>query len=229
MKLSELFEAASKQKQETAAEAWARYAKFKRMLELGNPGVTQQQVDGIKRVANSISDTEMKAHEKHMIDTHGADWWELVKKQYPIKEVDGMYVVNSEIVDRKKEKQWEFYHKSQAHEKIEQLAKWVSDGRKRGFGDKEHDIEKWTAKLDALDKAKITTEAKSWEQTNNDRLEKLFKKYKIHARQQRSMPQWVVYIDDQEFQDGVSHESVQRVKKLALRSVASAEELSKVK
>lgn len=153
MKLNELFE--GKIKTEKAADASARYEKFRKMLAAGAPGVTQQQVDGIKKIADSLWDSEMKAREKHLIDTHGAEWWELVKKQYPISQNDdGKFVVTSTVKKWTDGKDWPFDYKGEALQKVEQLVSWLHQGRKRGFGDKDADIAKWLEKLDSVDKAK---------------------------------------------------------------------------
>ena len=143
-----------KPSKETAAEASARYEKFKKMFAAGVAGVTQHQLDGIKAKVDSLWDSEMGAKEKNMIDTHGADWWELVQKQYPITEQGNKWLVTSEIRDWHDAHVWEFDSKYQAKEKVIQLAKWISQARNRGFGDRDADVEKFTAKLDALDKAK---------------------------------------------------------------------------
>lgn len=155
MKLEELFEA--KIRTEKAADASARYEKFKKMLAAGVPGVTQAQVDGIKKIADSLWDTEMSAKEKHLVDTHGAEWWELVRKQYPIAERDGEFVVTSKFAkepESGKRGPWIFPSKGQARDKVQQLIGWLNDGRKRGFGDKDEDIQKWVAALDAVDKTR---------------------------------------------------------------------------
>lgn len=151
MKLNELFKA----KKETPEQASARYEKFAKMLAAEAPGVTQQQVDGIKKIADSLWDEKFTAKEKNLIGKHGVEWYELVKKQYPVaKNDDGDWVVSSKIRDWAEGKDWPFQYKAQALEKVEQLVRWLADGRKRGFGDKEADVEKWIAKLDAADKSK---------------------------------------------------------------------------
>jgi len=152
MKLQELWE--GKIKTEKAADASARYEKFKRMLAAGVAGVTQQQVDGIKKIADSLWDSEMGAKEKHLIDTHGAEWWELVKKQYPISDEGGEFIVKSKFAidpDAGKRGPWRFSSKGEARDKVQKLVGWLNDGRKRGFGDKDEDIQKWLSKLDAAD------------------------------------------------------------------------------
>ena len=158
MKLIDLHEA--KAPKLKAADESARYEKLKAMLAAGNPNVTQRMVDGAKASADSLWDLELKAREKNMIDTHGAEWWDLVKKQYPIEQKDGDWVVTSKIRDWAQDKDWPFQYKAQAVEKVQQLVKWLHDGRKRGFGDKDADIEKWVAKLDAVDKAKKVNEGR---------------------------------------------------------------------
>lgn len=158
MKLTDLHEA--KAPKLKAADESARYEKLKGMLAAGHPNVTQRMVDGAKASADSLWDIELKAREKNMIDTHGAEWWDLVKKQYPIEQKDGDWVVSSKIRDWADGKDWPFQYKAQAVEKVQQLVKWLHDGRKRGFGDKDADIEKWVAKLDAVDKAKKVTEGR---------------------------------------------------------------------
>jgi hypothetical protein len=158
MKVNELFE--GKVKQETASEASARYEKFKKMLAKGAPGVTQQQVDGIKKIADSLWTSEYKAKEKDLIDVHGAEWWELARKQYPIKKDGNEYVVKSNFAidpDSGKRGPWTYDNEGQAKDKVFQLVKWLDGGRKKGYGDKDGDIQKWFAKLDSVDKKKKST------------------------------------------------------------------------
>ena len=139
MKVTELLqEKASKMK---AKDAWAHYEKVKKMAEKGS--MTQQQVDGALKIAKSMMDDEMQ--EKDFLGKHaGSDWWELAKKQYPIEEMGrGGYKVKSEARQWKNDKNWEFDYKFQAMEKIERLVKWLDQNRKRGFGDKEADLDKF--------------------------------------------------------------------------------------
>lgn len=149
MKLAELIV----EKKEKAADASARYEKFKAMLDAGASGVTATQVDGIKKIADSLWDQELKAREKHLVDTHGAEWYELVKKQYPVEKVGDDWVVKSRVREWTDGKEWAFNYKAQAVEKVEQLVKWLAQGRKRGFGDKDADIQKWLDKLNEVDAA----------------------------------------------------------------------------
>lgn len=74
----------------------------------------------------------------------GSDWWELAMKQYPIiqDEVTGKFVVVSEAREWTEPKDWEFSHKFDAILKVQQLVKWLDDGRKRGFGCRDKDIER---------------------------------------------------------------------------------------
>lgn len=160
MKLQDLHEA--KQKKETADQASARYEKFKKMLAAGAPGVTQQQVDGIKRIADSLWDDKFRTGEKDLIDVHGAEWWELARKQYPITKADGEFIVKSNFAidpDSGKRGPWPYESEGQAKDKVVQLVRWLDGGRKKGYGDKDGDIQKWFAKLDAADKAKEAAEA----------------------------------------------------------------------
>lgn len=159
IELQKLSEGRARARKETAAEASARYEKFKGMLAAGNAGVTQQQVDGIKKIADSLWDQEMRAREKNIIDTHGTEWWELVRKQYPITQNDdGDWVVSSQIRKWSDGKEWPFQYKAQALEKVEELVRWLNSGRRRGFGDKEADVQKWLEKVNAVDKAKQVAE-----------------------------------------------------------------------
>lgn len=139
---------------QTAADASAHYEKMKRMFDAGNPGVTQRMLDGLKANADSMWDTELKAREKSIIGAHGSEWYELVQKQYPIEQRDKEWVVTSKVKSWADDKEWKFDYKAQAVEKRQQLIRWLQQGRKRGFGDEEADIEKWVAKLNAVDKAK---------------------------------------------------------------------------
>ena len=144
MKVSELFEG----KGETAPQASARYEKFKKMLAAEHPGVSQQQVDGIKKIADSLWNDEIKKQSAK----HSGDWWELAKTQYPMAQDSGEWVVTSKAKGWTEEKQpgpWRFAYKAQAIEKIDQLVKWLAGGRKKGHGDEETDIDRWVSKIQA--------------------------------------------------------------------------------
>lgn len=143
MQVRELLAEKTKMK---ARDAWDHYEKVKQMAEKGQ--MTQRQVDGALATAKSLMDTEMAAREKSFLDKHGgSDWWELARKQYPIEELSGGgFRVKSEAKEWKNDKNWEFDYKVQAMEKIEQLVKWLNQNRKRGFGDKDVDLDKFYAK-----------------------------------------------------------------------------------
>lgn len=149
MKITELLEA-QKPKKMKAKDAFAHYEKVKKMAEKGQ--MTQQQVEGALKIAKSLMDDEMQAKEKAFYDKHeGSDWWELAKKQYPIEELSrGGYRVKSEAKQWKNDKEWEFDYKYQALDKIEKLVKWLDQNRKRGFGDKDADLEKFYAKYNTV-------------------------------------------------------------------------------
>lgn len=160
MKVSELLE--GKAVKQTAASASAHYEKLKGWLEKGLNNVTQRMVDGAKAHADSLWNDEFKASEKDLIDKHGADWWELAKKQYPAKQENGMWVVRSNFAldpDSGKRGPWEFPGQWQAMDKVVQLVKWLDGGRKKGYGDKNVDVQKWFDRLDAVDlnKAAVAT------------------------------------------------------------------------
>jgi hypothetical protein len=156
MKLQHLHEFTKPPKLTATGES-ERYEKLKKMLAAGAGGVTQKMVDGAKASADSLWDLEFKAKEKHLIDVHGAEWWELARKQYPLKQENGMYVVRSKFAKDPNagvRGPWEYDNEGQAKEKVIQLVKWLDGGRKKGHGDVDSDIAKWVAALDAVDKAK---------------------------------------------------------------------------
>lgn len=146
MKISEILTEKVKMK---SKDAFAHAEKMKAMLAKGQ--ATQAMVDGALKTAQSLLDTEMAAREKSWeAKNGGSDWWELAKKQYPIEEKPGGgFRVKSEAKQWKNDKEWEFDYKVQALEKIEKLVKWLDQGRKRGFGDKEADLEKFYAKYNS--------------------------------------------------------------------------------
>lgn len=146
MKVTELLTEKVKATKMKPADAWAHVEKIKSMMAKGT--MTQRQLDGAIQQAESIETTYWKGREKAFNDKHaGSDWWELAKKQYPIEEMgNGTYRVKSEARLWKAGKDWDFDHKAQAMEKIEKLVKWLDQNRKRGFGDKDFDIEKFHEK-----------------------------------------------------------------------------------
>jgi hypothetical protein len=144
-----------------APDASAHYEKLKGWLAKGLNGITQRMVDGAKATADSLWDLEFQAKEKDLIDVHGAEWWELARKQYPIKQEGGEFIVSSNFAldpTSGKRGPWPFDSEGQAKDKVVQLVKWLDGGRKKGYGDKDGDIQKWFAKLDAADKARETAE-----------------------------------------------------------------------
>ena len=136
-----------------AVDASLHYEKLKKMFDAGNPSITQRMLDGSKANADSLWDSELKAKEQHIISKHGNEWWELVKKQYPIINSGNSWVVTSTVKKWADNKEWEFEHKSQAVEKVLKLVAWVYQNRKRGFGDMDSDIQKWLDKLTSADKS----------------------------------------------------------------------------
>lgn len=134
-------------------DAWAHVEKVKQMLTRGQ--MTKQQLDGAIKQAESIETTYWKARETVLTSKwEGAEWWELAKKQYPIVQTSDGWKVTSEAKLWKGGKDWEFSYKAQAMEKVEKLVKWLNQNRKRGFGDKEADIEKFIVKYGNNDSKK---------------------------------------------------------------------------
>lgn len=140
----------AKQPKITAASEFDRLAKFRKMYG-SNPSPEQQRtLDGIERSAKSHLDTEMAAKAKSFLERNtGADWWELAKKQYPITETAGKFIVRSEARGWKEEKDWTFDYAYEAMAKIEKLVNWLNDNRKRGYGDRDADVERLSEKYAA--------------------------------------------------------------------------------
>jgi len=152
MKLSNLFEdRAPKMK---ASDASLHYQKLKNMFDAGNPSITQRMLDGAKTNADSLWDSELKAKEISIVNKHGNEWYELVKKQYPITKEDDSWIVKSTVKKWADDREWEFQYKAQAVEKVLQLVRWIHQNRKRGFGDMDADVQKWITALADADKVK---------------------------------------------------------------------------
>jgi len=133
------------------ADAWAHVEKVKSMLAKGQ--MTQQQLDGAIKQANSIEDSYWKSKAQKLdAKWEGAEWWELAKKMYPIVQTDDGWKVTSTAKGWKDEKSWTLQYKAQAMEKVQRLVKWLDQNRKRGFGDKDEDVARLAAKFAAEDK-----------------------------------------------------------------------------
>ena len=141
-----------KQVQETSASIFIRAEKFKMFAEF-NPSAlaTQTYLNVLKKAEEALSEelTERgkKFFNKQFDEAFGADWFELIKKQYPVTELDGKFLVKSEAREWGTEKVWEFDSMYIAYAKVDQLVNWLADGRKRGFGDTDSDVSRLTARL----------------------------------------------------------------------------------
>lgn len=140
----------AKTPKQTSSNLFEMHASMKAKFEAGVPNITQRMLDGILATATSLLDTEMTKREKDFEAKHfGSDWWELAKKQYPITQVDGQWKVTSEARDWHDDHEWFFSHRAEALEKVEQLVRWLNDNRRRGYGDREGDVERLSEKYAA--------------------------------------------------------------------------------
>lgn len=141
-----------KQAKETSAMIFARADKFKRFAELNPSELASQTYKNVLKKAEEALTEELtergkKFFNKQFDEAFGADWFELIRKQYPVAEIDGKFVVKSEARDWGTEKVWECDSMWIAYAKVDQLVNWLADGRKRGFGDTDSDVSRLTARL----------------------------------------------------------------------------------
>lgn len=140
-----------KMKTLTAAEMFATLEKHKRNYAVAPTELLRQTIENLTRNANAKLTDEMGKRQKNFESKYaGSTWWEMCMKLYTITEQNGEFVVESMAREWEEEKKWAFTFKVEAMEKVEQLVKWKDLDRKRGFGDRDQDIEKITDKLNAM-------------------------------------------------------------------------------
>lgn len=137
MKLSELFEAASKQKPETAEQAFFRYESLKKSR--ANPELLAK----VLAIATSLMNEKFNSKKRDYEAKYaGTDWWEEVKKMYKIEELGNKWVITSNARDWKQTKDWEFDTKYEALEQLEKLISYKHNDRKKGIGSQDKDFER---------------------------------------------------------------------------------------
>lgn len=126
-----------KMKQETAAQAFARYEQLKKSK--ADPAMLAKVLD----LANSLMDAQFKKTQQNLeAKFAGADWWQEVKKMYKLKEQGNKWIIISNARDWKQTKDWEFDTKYEALEQLEKLVKYKAADRKAGKGDVDKDFER---------------------------------------------------------------------------------------
>jgi len=137
---------------QTARQTYEILEKLRKM-QAANPTVERAaQIEKMKIVADSLMDSEMAAKLKSFEAKHqGADWWQIMEANYPVikDEARNSWVVTSKAREWENAPEWEFHYKYDALAKVQQLVRWIADGRRRGFGDVETDLEKFHAKFAA--------------------------------------------------------------------------------
>ncbi len=124
-------------KQETAAQAFARYEQLKKSK--ADPAMLAKVLE----LANSLMDAQFKKTQQNLeAKFAGADWWQEVKKMYKLKEQGNKWIIISNARDWKQTKDWEFDTKYEALEQLEKLVKYKAADRKAGKGDIDKDFER---------------------------------------------------------------------------------------
>lgn len=136
---------------QTAAQTYEVLARLRKMYEVNPTELLKTTIENTKRRADSMMDDEMAAKLKNFEDKHqGAEWWSLMEKLYPVaQDGDGVWIVTSIARDWTENPEWAFGYKYDALEKVRQLVLWKHLDRKRGFGDKDVDMDRVTEKLNA--------------------------------------------------------------------------------
>lgn len=136
---------------ETSKVLFERADTFKRMFEINPDHPTAKKTyESLVARANELLTAELKIKGMKFEAKHeGSEWYELIKKQYPITQEDGKFVLRSEAKNWEDQKFWEFDDRYLALAKVEQLVAWLADHRKRGRGDTDKDIARITEKLGA--------------------------------------------------------------------------------
>lgn len=127
----------AKQKNPTCKSTLDLLIKFRQLYKLGPTPIIAQTIASLDRQYTALLDVELK---NFMSSTGATVWWETIMLQYPIKERDGLFIVRSAACAWTKEKVWEFAHKFEAIEKIQELVQWLDVARDRGFGSRNKDI-----------------------------------------------------------------------------------------
>lgn len=136
-------------KKQTSATTFQVLASLKRQHAVNPTPLLALTIENTERLANSLLDSEMAVKLKNFEAKHvGSDWWEVMAQNYPVTFNDERqaWVVTSNAKDWEETKDWEFTYKYDALEKVRQLVCWVNTARKRGFGDREQDLERFYAK-----------------------------------------------------------------------------------
>jgi hypothetical protein len=131
---------------ETPASLARNLEDSKRRLAVAIPGtqafdILQSAVAAIEKRFHASCTDRMEA----FLEREGSsDWWQLALLNYPLSNDGRLWRVTSIARTRDDAMFWEFDHKYEAIEKIQKLVGWLNDGRNRGFGDREADVERLT-------------------------------------------------------------------------------------
>jgi hypothetical protein len=140
----------TKQRTETSKMVFEQVEQFKRLLALDPTNeVKKTTLESLTRKAEALLTAELRIKGMKFESKHeGSDWWEMIKLQYPVTETDYGWKVTSKARDwaDMEIKTWEFTDRYVAIAKVEQLVNWLADGRKRGYGNMEADIDRLLAK-----------------------------------------------------------------------------------
>jgi len=142
----------TKPTKQTAAQTFDILEKLKKQYAVNPTDLLKLTIENTERRANSLMDDEMAAKLKSFEAKHqGADWWQIMEANYPVvkDEARNSWVVTSRAREWENAPEWEFHYKYDALAKVQQLVRWIADGRRRGFGDVETDLEKFHAKFAA--------------------------------------------------------------------------------
>jgi hypothetical protein len=126
-----------KMKQESAADAFARYEKLKKS------NADPKMLANVLKIANDLMTYEMKAKIKTLDDKYsGEDWWDTVKTFYKVEERNHEWAVVSDARDWKEEKEWVYPTKYEADEQLYKLITYKVRDRKLGHGSEDKDFER---------------------------------------------------------------------------------------
>jgi hypothetical protein len=137
MKVSELFEAPTKQKPETAEGAFRRYTSLKKSH------ASPELLSKVLAIANSLMTEKFNAKKRHYEEKYGGeDWWETVKKMYKIEEQGNKWVITSNARDWKKTRDWEHATHYEALVHLDKLVMYKDNDRNAGHGDRDKDFDR---------------------------------------------------------------------------------------
>lgn len=131
---------------ETPASLARNLEDSKRRLAAAIPGtqafdILQSAVQSIEKRFHASCTERMET----FLEREGSsDWWQLALFNYPLSNDGRIWRVTSIARVRGDAMVWEFDHKYEAIEKIQKLIGWLNDGRNRGFGDRDADVERLT-------------------------------------------------------------------------------------